>query len=937
MAIGPLRAVGAGIAGDKVYDAFEPAAAYNSTDDQYLVVWRGDDPDGLVDGEYEIFGQRMDGVTGGAIGSDIRLSDMGPDGDPDYGAFSPAVAYNSANNEYLVVWYGDDDTAGLADDEYEIFAQRVSGATGAEVGPDLRLSEMGPDGDPAYGAANPAVAYNSASNQYLVVWHGDDDAGGLVDDELEIFAQRVAGPSGLPIGADQRLSDMGPAGEPNYDAVNPAVAHNNVSNQYLVVWQGDDSSGRLADGEMEIFAQRLEGATGFEIEADFRLSAMGPDGDPNYDAFSPAVAHNSADNEYLVVWHGDESAGGGANDEYEIYGQRIAGVTGAEIGTDIRLSEMGSDGDPNFDAFDPDVSYNGVRGQYLVVWRGDDPAEQVDGEYEIFGQRVEAATGAQIGMDFRLSDMGPDGDGAYGAFSPAVVFNEAANEYLLVWQGDDDTGVLVEGEYEIFAQRVGGSTGVQISSDFRLSDMGLDSEGDFDAFDPAVAYNSTDNEYLVVWHGDDTTAGLVDDEYEIFGQRVEAFTGLEIGSDFRLSDMGPDGDPDYDAFSPAVAYNSTDNQYLVVWYGDDNTEDLADGEFEIFGQLVDGTTGAEIALDFRLSVMGPEGSAAYGAFNPAIAYNDLGNEYLVVWHGDDNMPGLVNEELEVFGMIVNTAGVAEPRSGFRLSEMGPDGDPRYDAFNPAVAFNSLANEYLVVWRGDTDTGRMADDEFEIFGQRIRAGTGLAIGRDIRYSHMGTDGNPIYDALAPAVAYNAVDDQFLVVWAGDDSGGRLSNDEFEIFGQRVEGVTGAEIGSDVRLSDMGPDGDPSYDALSPGVSYNSFFNEYMVVWRGDDNAGEVVESEFEIFGQRVAGATGAEIGADFRLSDMGPNGDRAFGAFQPAVVYGALTDEYFVVWNGDHNTEPLVEGDFEAFGQRLVGATGAAIGPALRLSDMGPDG
>ena len=70
----------------------------------------------------------------------------------------------------------------------------------------------------------------------------------------------------------------------------------------------------------------------------------------------------------------------------------------------------------------------------------------------------------------------------------------------------------------------------------------------------------------------------------------------EIGAnDFRLSDMGPDGDINYDAQYPAVAYNSTDNEYLVVWRGDDNTPPLVDEEDEIFGQLIDGST-AKVTL-----------------------------------------------------------------------------------------------------------------------------------------------------------------------------------------------------------------------------------------------------------------------------------------------------------------------------------------------------
>jgi hypothetical protein len=128
--------------------------------------------------------------------NDFRLSDMGPDGDTDYGAQSPAVAYNSANNEYLAVWSGDDAT----DDEFEIFGQRVNAATGAEVGAnDFRLSDMGPDGNVAYQAHIPAVASNGR-NEDLVVWQGDDDTAPLVDEELEIFGQRFVKPLPLPVG-----------------------------------------------------------------------------------------------------------------------------------------------------------------------------------------------------------------------------------------------------------------------------------------------------------------------------------------------------------------------------------------------------------------------------------------------------------------------------------------------------------------------------------------------------------------------------------------------------------------------------------------------------------------------------------------------------------------------------------------------------------------
>src|SRR5262249_58281992 len=94
-----------------------------------------------------ICGRRVNAATGAAIGGKIRISDMGPDGKAGFAAFNPAVAYDSVNNEYLVVWFGTDDTAPLVAGEFEIFGQRLDAATGAEVGAnDFRISGIGPNG-----------------------------------------------------------------------------------------------------------------------------------------------------------------------------------------------------------------------------------------------------------------------------------------------------------------------------------------------------------------------------------------------------------------------------------------------------------------------------------------------------------------------------------------------------------------------------------------------------------------------------------------------------------------------------------------------------------------------------------------------------------------------------------------------------------------------
>src|SRR3954452_23607883 len=102
-----------------------------------------------------------------------------------------------------------------------------------------------------------------------------------------------------------------------------------------------------------------------------------------------------------------------------------------------------------------------------------------------------------------------------------------------------------------------------LGTDFRISNVGTDADAGRDASTTDVAYNSTANEYLVVWFGD----GLAtDNENEIFGQRVSA-AGIELGSDFRISNVGTDGDATRDALQAAVAYNPTANEYLVTWQG----------------------------------------------------------------------------------------------------------------------------------------------------------------------------------------------------------------------------------------------------------------------------------------------------------------------------------------------------------------------------------
>ncbi|MCU0309006.1 MAG: hypothetical protein MUE51_14820, partial [Thermoleophilia bacterium] len=269
-------------------------------------------------------------------------------------------------------------------------------------------------------------------------------------------------------------------------------------------------------------------------------------------------------------------------------------------------------------------------------------------EREVFVQRLSAA-GAEVGPnDARVSDLGPAGDPGFDASGVALASNPRAREYLVAWSGDDDTAPLVDNEREIFTQRLS-ATGAEVGTDdARVSDMGADGSTASAATDPDVDYNGRADEYLVVWEGDDGTAPLADNEFEVFAQRLSA-TGAQVGAnDFRVSDLGPDGDAAFNASLPSVAYDVRADEHLVAWYGDDSTAPLVDNEFEVFAQRLS-ATGAEIGgNDLQVSQTAPAGDAAYRAYSPAVAVNSRANEYLIAWDADTGVAPLVDDEYEVW-------------------------------------------------------------------------------------------------------------------------------------------------------------------------------------------------------------------------------------------------------------------------------------------------
>jgi hypothetical protein len=418
-----------------------------------------------------------------------------------------------------------------------------------------------------------------------------------------------------------------------------------------------------------------------------QITHQGPAGNTTYLAAMPALAYNPRANEYLAVYVGSTTA-----TTSDIYGQRLDS-TGAPAGSPFLISTT-AQGHNEFNP--PGIAYNPDLDQYLVAWSRQD-------DESVHYRRVSAGGVPIAPGDTTVVTNQADVESTQPAYSPQ------SGQYLLVWKGNDDSVGRVRG------QRITGDGGMVGPTAFDLG--GSDTLPADDAV--GIVYNASSREFFVVFRAQ---LGGNNHEYEIVGQRV-GLDGSQIGpDDFRISDMGPDGSTSFSAQPPRVAWDSHNNQYLVVWTGDDDTPPLVNKELEVFGQLLRADGSQTGNNDFRISDMGPNGNKNFGAFGSRVEFDPNADRFLVTWHGDDNTPPLVDNKYEVYGQDVSTDGTQVGTNDFRISVTQPEGDELADAYRPDIAYNPRSCDFLVAWfRGGDDIsggGGDSSGESEVFDRRV---------------------------------------------------------------------------------------------------------------------------------------------------------------------------------------------------------------------------
>jgi len=340
-------------------------------------------------------------------------------------------------------------------------------------------------------------------------------------------------------------------------------------------------------------------------------------------------------------------------------------------------------------------------------------------------------------------------------------------------------------------------------------------------YDPAVAYNSVDDEFFVVWS--DFRNSLAGD---IYGQRVTAegsTTGPSIAVWVKEASQS----------EPAIAYNRHDNQYLVVW----GTQEP--GFFNWVRGRRAGANGIPLLLtDFPIMSSGNE---------VAVVHNTANYDYFVTGRSFPTSRGINAQVVSHFGNLIG-----ETDSITSSNEI--PGEAAYDSVN---------NRYLMIWWDQTSGSERLDGRF-FLPDGTGWGTVFTISSD--YPH------------APQIAFDPVNHRFLVVFKSLTTPG--------LRGQLLT-FDGNLIGSNFTIH-AGSGND------NPDLVYSPSKRSFVVVWHNGSG---------DIFAKAIT--------AEGRVADepLFVASGKAFPS--PRIAYNSRRDEFLVVWEDDRN---VTAGNAEIFAQ-----------------------
>lgn len=234
-------------------------------------------------------------------------------------------------------------------------------------------------------------------------------------------------------------------------------------------------------------------------------------------------------------------------------------------------------------------------------------------------------------------------------------------------------------------------------------------------------------------------------------------------------------------------------------------------------------------------------------------------------------------------LVAAPSALADPfATQTQLSDSGSLEESSLDAEDAQAAYGK--GRTLVVWEQDLQVPQSESIYKRIYG-RFVDGTGAPLGPAFAITSRpgGADVNEEF----PDVAYDAAQDQFLVVF---------SDDEEEFVGAQRIAADGSRVGDVITIYDL--------DARQTRVAWSSASNRFLVVF--DD--GSTIEG-------RLVDSAGAPMGAGTTTVATGEAPD------DPDVSYDPVSDRWLVAFSDIDGTDSifgqLVDRDLGLVGARLT--------------------
>lgn len=364
-----------------------------------------------------------------------------------------------------------------------------------------------------------------------------------------------------------------------------------------------------------------------------------------------AVAYNRIHNEYLVVW---ENIGG----SYDIYAQRVS-ADGRLLSWFV-VSKL-----PN-NKTNPSVAYDEAYDRYLVVYQYDYYGNGSD--WDIYGRFIPWDGPTDTFVDFTICSW------IANQGRPQVAYAWWPGIYMVVWinySGGQPPSY-------VSARRINANGGF-------LGDGFLVSQGSQSRNDPAIAYLSKRNEFLIVWD-----VKLNEMNSDIYGIRLPAFEAPPVGGEINIA-----GWDSYE-IEPSVAACHAADQYLVTWQSDQSTGKV---DYAIYARFLPGDG---VAGDVTMIA-----DTSLDDIKSSVSCDYYGNKYLVAWQEKH-----VGELYGIRARMVHPNGSMEP--DFEVA--GPAGT-NGNRLNPSIGGGK--QNFLIAWEHYRDDGTNLDIHGRLIGYFLR--------------------------------------------------------------------------------------------------------------------------------------------------------------------------------------------------------------------------